>query len=428
MKRKYLFFPLFLLSTVFSANAQMLKSHDVDPEAPSSTFGYFNTCPESPDGKYIAYVRFNTVPKGKKNTNAALWLLNRNTNKRFKLVDIPEVPVHNGAQFCWVDNKTIIFQDGRTSSLNQDNYDKFENGRYDYIASVNIDTKKVRRYDIRGHIGHISVGGNVPVSVFSDRPGYVSGAYELSVYTGKSRLICRPNIFKDMVPEEIKKGREDNVLGWKLLHLSYSPDGKKLSMRMDVRGHGEKLSGGGPQHTFVTIYTDGTHPVFFGPKPLHNNWYDNNSIVGHCGDPKDGPIREGTSDLLKEYKGGGVYHFQIYPEVKCLGKLAPFGNHLGYSRDGEWFASENWYREDSVEMRIYKKYDTKPRAIAFKNRYKKRTWDDTIHCNPSFSADGKRVYFTEVIDGNKFQARWVNIDDINKPDLWLPVSKYNTNN
>ena len=416
------FYCILILSFVWSATqAQMLCSYDVDPEAPSSTFGYFNTCPESPDGKYVAYLRYTTVPSTEKNILGEIWIWNRISNDRKKIATIKNPPLHDGVHLTWANNEVIVFQKGKISPIGIDDYSDYIDRNYDYICAANIKTGKKKTFELRGRLGHQAVNGKVPVSVLTPCNGYW-GVYSLDVKTGKSTLICTPETFSDMVDTSLKSGNED-AKAWKIMHVAFSPDGKKVCMRMDIRAKKSKKSPSENHNVFVAIYTDGTHPAYFGPKPLHNNWYDNNTIIGHCGDPKNGPMKEGQNPLLKGRKGGGVYQFSMYPNIKCLDKLAPFGNHLAFSQDKQWFASENWYREDSVELRIYKKYDTHPRAIIFKNYYGKRTWGNSIHCNPSFSADGKRLYFTEVIDGHRFQGRWVNLEDIDKPELWKPFPK-----
>lgn len=401
-----------------TAATEPLKAHDLDLDAPSSTFSFYHTSPESPNGQLLLYTRFDEIPPESPGTTTAgaLWVYDRGTQEQLKVVDLYGVSSHNGAMAQWVDNEIVVYQDGDLRRINTPpNYSTYNKlPPLDQICSINVITGEKRVFPIQGRMGHNCVDGWFPISVMHPMNGY-HGVYLINATSGEIKPVCKPDIFDEVVPAEYKAGRVP-AQQWRLLHATLSPDGQKIMMRMDMH----PLPGTDTDilHLMTLINTDGTHPVFGASKPLHYNWYDNNSFAGHAGTdisismntqysgPMSGSsLMEGTNDK------GGVYRFQIEP-LHRLEWLAPMGNHLGWSPDGNWFASENWYRNDTVVMNLYRKYSDKPAAVLMRNPYGDRFWGSSIHVNPSFSRDGKRIYFTEVVDGSRFLARWVDISPV----------------
>ena len=99
--------------TTAVAELQQTAEHRVGPADQSSTFGFFGTSPESPDGTKIAYARYSRQPKdGRDRVPGELWICDRNDpgNQR-KLTDIGGVPPHNGVELCWISDDAIMIRD-----------------------------------------------------------------------------------------------------------------------------------------------------------------------------------------------------------------------------------------------------------------------------------------------------------------------------
>lgn len=392
-----------------------LRLQQLNSEAASSTFGSFNSLPESPDGRYVAYLEYDQTPE-KKNSivPAKLCLYDRETQTRRELIDIPGMPIHDGARSLWISNELLVYQSGKMRGIiTAPDYDTYNGDpQIEQVNVINIKTGENTVFPILGRIGHNTANGWFPVSVMHSMNGY-HGIYLVHAESGEIRKVCDPTTFEPVVTEEFKKNHAPPS-GWRLLHASINPAGTKLTMRLDMLP--EEGVDAPIWHLLTAIHTDGTHPVFMGLKPLHGNWYDNDTIAGHAGGtPSLGmnrtvimagsPLMEGTDNQ------GGVYRFSLEP-LKRLERLAPMGNHLGWSPDRNWYVSENWYQADRVIMRLYHKGVDQPAAILMDCPYGERVWGATIHANPSFSRDGRRIYFTEVIDGYRFQASFVDIGPI----------------
>ncbi|MFA5687633.1 MAG: discoidin domain-containing protein [Kiritimatiellales bacterium] len=406
------------LFCVAGISPEPLKVYDVMPDSASSTFGSYHTIPESPDGKNILVLCFDSVPAASPSsiTAGSLWIYRRETGEREKLVDLYGVGTHDGAMAMWIDNDLIVYQDGKLRPINvPPEYDTYSGyPPRDEINSFNIKTGEKKTFPIQGRLGHDAVNGWFPLSVMHPMNGF-HGAYMVNAYSEEIRLICKPEKFDAVVPDDLKQGREP-AQKWRLLHVALSPDGEMAAMRMDML----PLAGSSlpTLNSQVIINTDGTDPIFWrGKIPLHFNWYGENIIAGHAGfdasigmgfpgPMQDSPLMEGSDGR------GGVYAFQVRPS-QLIERLAPMGNHLAWSPDGNWFVSENWYRTETVIMKLYRKYSDVPAALLMQNSDgAARCWNSTVHVNPSFSRDGQRVYFTEVMDGNRFQARWTDIGPV----------------
>lgn len=419
--KKYFLIVIFFVCTVFYGNTQIQKipvlaSHLIDETAPSSCFGYYNATPESPDGKKLVFLRFYKVPEVNWGNAAALWLLDLETGEKRKLVDINGANIHDGAMMCWIDKKHIVYQDGPLSSINVDDYDELRKRDDDNVSIINIETLKKRTFKVRGRLGHHPHEGKVLITSMHDINGRW-GLYEVDTSTGKDRFICDATSFEPLIDKSIREGRDAKY--WKFLHAFYSPDGKKVAFRMTIRGYKEYVPGGGNQNQMGIINIDGTNPMMFGLIPLHFGWFDNDVIFGFAGRKgyavtANDPHMKGCSD-----SEGGMYLFNIGNKNTppyCLEKISAPGNHSAISPCKQWYASENMYGEDSIELRLYKKYEDIPLSIVTKNPFGARTWSSPgpVHINPSFSRDGKRLYFVEVTDGRRFQAKWADISTVKK--------------
>ena len=178
---------------------------------------------------------------------------------------------------------------------------------------------------------------------------------------------------------------------WKILHLMYSPDGSKIALRLDV--------GDDEIHKYlVTMNRSGGDIHFFGPKPMHFAWYDNSSIMGH-----DNQI----NDRMPNDKSARRWSL----DAEYMETLAGPGNHLAASLNRELFASESWYGKDPVVLKIFRKGETKQFWFDYVGD-DNTVWELGNHVNPSFSRDGKRVYYHKGVGTGQSQAWMVVIPDI----------------
>jgi hypothetical protein len=128
---------------------------------------------------------------------------------------------------------------------------------------------------------------------------------------------------------------------------------------------------------------DFTDVVFFGKKPMHFNWYDDHqSIFGNDRAVQDG--LENDNSIRRWTRDG-----------KWIETLAGAATHNTMSPDKRFFAGESWYNTDPF-LYLYRKGSTKVTATIMSHCFQSVTWEMRAHVNPSFSRNGKRLYYNRA--------------------------------
>jgi hypothetical protein len=340
----------------------------VGPEDFNSSFSYYNTTPESPDGNKIAYVKFLAETKENRSEKvpAEIWVCNSNLSSHKKLVTINPSEVHNGARVQWIDNQTIAYQD-------------------DSIRIVDLNGVSGIKA-VFGRLGHETHEGKILYSAINPETNY-STIYEYSIKNQQITDLGDVMDFKDLV-NNFNSEEYFDPAKWKILHLQYSPDGYKIAFRLDVGPRNEKFN------HLVTMDINGENIYYFGPKPMHFSWFNNESIMGHDNQIDDGWPNDKSSRRWDQ-------------QGKFIETLSGPGNHLGVSFERDLFASESWYQITPVILSVFNKGQSKPFWQDTVSQDHHTIWTLAYHINPSFSRDGKRVYFNKCISSGKVQAYMV---------------------
>jgi len=346
----------------------------VGPEDLNSAFSYYNTSPENPDGSLISYVKILSAQKDRYDKlSGELWICNADLTEHKMIAELNNFQVHNGVNAQWVDNKTIAYFDDT------------------YIRVVNLKGKEQVPSIRAESIGHAPYDGKILFSRVSGETNYWT-IYECDISNGEITEIADASTFKDVVNHFTIDHLRD-LSDRKIIHLMYSPDGSKIALRLDLGGDGELY-----KH-LVTMNKSGGDIRFFGPKPMHFAWYDNESIMGH-----DNQINDG----LPNDKSARRWSL----DTEYLETLAAPGNHLAASVDRECFASESWYGKNPVVLKVYKKGETKQFWFDRVSVDEITIWELGNHVNPSFSRDGKRVYYHKNTGTSQSQAWMVVLPEI----------------
>ena len=344
--------------------------YQVGDGAQSTSFGIYDTSPESPDGSRIAYVRFLEEPANPRDGRPGeLWVCETDLSHHRKVCDISLVRTHNGAQVFWLDNETIGFFTPWSSEPRE-------------LLFVDADTGENRFPPIRGitSVGHEPHDGKVLYAMDVRAVGPPlgeAGIYEFDSATGKSRMVlslAKLNTYKDLLPQEALKAkkayREDE---WKFFHLMYSPNAERIAFRIDV---GENRS----QRLRVNMQSDGSDFHVLNSPLLHFRFYDDSSIAGH-----ERGVDVNREQLPVRYSSSGEY-------LETLAEVP--GNHYAISPDRMSFASESDYNSEPVVLRYYHAGDDLSSSMVLAEFPPQDVvWEKRFHVNPSFSRDGKRVYF-----------------------------------
>ena len=340
----------------------------VGPENYNSSFSYYNTTPESPDGSKISYVKFLDTPREDRSEKvpAELWVCDNDLSNHQKVINLKDLAVHNGARAQWIDNHTIAYQD-------------------DSIRVVNLDGEALVKA-VSGRIGHAPYNGKILYAAYAPETNY-STIYEYNIKKDTIQELANVINFGDLE----KKFPDEKLIPvseWRILHLQYNQNGSKIAFRLDVGPRNEKY-----KH-LVSMDLNGDNVHFFGSKPMHFYWYDNDTFMGH-----DHQVNDGMPDnkTLRRWDQDG----------KFIENLAGVGNHLGAAYDRQLFASESWYQEVPVILSTFKKGKTEAFWQDTVSQDKHTTWELAYHTNPAFSRDGKRVYFNNCTAPGKVQAYMV---------------------
>jgi len=330
----------------------------VGPTDFSSSFSYYNTSPESPDGSKIAYTKILSMPKVERSEKvpAEIWVCNADLTDHKKVVEIHPLTVHNGARVQWLDNNSFVFQD-------------------DSIRVVDLDGNALIKA-VSGRIGHKTFNGKFLYSAENPET-QLSSIYLFNVKTQETNQLADAMDFEKLV-ELYPSDELREVKDMWILHLQYSPDGKKIAFRIDIGPRDEKYN------HLVTMNIDGSDIRYFGPKPMHFAWYDGESMMGH-----DNQIDDG----MPNNKSGRRWDL----DRKYIETLSGIGNHLGASEDRTLYASESWYQQIPVILSVFKKGETEAFWQDTVSTDKHTTWTLANHANPSFSRDGKKVYYNKCV-------------------------------
>lgn len=341
----------------------------VGPADFNSTFSYYNTTPESPDGTMICYVKIITVQNDRYDRlDGELWVCDANLTNHRRITDLNGFITHNGVNAQWIDNNTIVY---------------FAN---EEIRAVSLDGQQLITPINAFSIGHNPHNSKILYSAVSEETNYYT-IYEYDVFTNQERAIADASTFSG-VSSFFPIFGSYALSERKIRHLIYSPDGSKIALRYDVSDNGEI------GNHLVSMDINGGDVKYFGPKPMHFSWYDNNSLMGH-----DNQVNDGNPDDRSARRWSR--------EKDYIETLAGPGNHLSASDNRELIATESWYNTIPVVLRVFNKGQT----TAF--------WQDTVsvddytvwqrgnHVNPSFSRDGKRVYYHKNVAPGKSQAYMV---------------------
>ena len=351
----------------------------IGPEDAYTVLGIYNTSPESPDGKRVAYTVMDrrSMAPGSQYGTAALWIQNVDGSDSHKLRDIEfAITAHNGSFQQWVDNDTVAYSGGHHQPGD--------------VYVINADTGETEFGPYTGAmLGDGSFGGHVLFSVWSEfSTAGEQGLYDLDTNTGKLALRYSSKEMHDKYDEEWVDGT-GNPKGWFFTHLNFSTDGSHLAFDVYPGNLVDKSYEGrnwAKEHMF-TVKNDGTDLKYWGTdKPMHWVWYDADQIWG---------VNDRVQDNMN---GAGQGLMQVWTRDKEVVKtIGGAGCHTALSPDYRCVAAETWYGKDPVSLWIYRHGETTPSATVFTSPIVSEIWGRSAHVNPAFSPDGKRLYYKRPV-------------------------------
>ena len=199
--------------------------------------------------------------------------------------------------------------------------------------------------------------------------------------------------FYDMV---IKSGCTPNEYTTSMSHVQLNPSATKVMMRLSVANCPVFGALG-----CIDLETGKTHVI--PDKPVHQLWFDDDTYMA---------TRQYYDGSKIEMETSRIQRFT--PNGECIETLGGIGNHIDGSPDRSYFVGDRAYPGYPADIFLYRRGETTPIATFGGQNFQNCTWKLQIHPNPTFSRDGKRIYFNHPVSENRTEACFVEIDDLLK--------------
>lgn len=179
-------------------------------------------------------------------------------------------------------------------------------------------------------------------------------------------------------------------------HVQLNPSATKVMMRLSVANCPVFGALG-----CIDLETGKTHVI--PDKPVHQLWFDDDTYMA---------TRQYYDGSKIEMETSRIQRFT--PNGECIETLGGIGNHIDGSPDRSYFVGDRAYPGYPADIFLYRRGETTPIATFGGQNFQNCTWKLQIHPNPTFSRDGKRIYFNHPVSENRTEACFVEIDDLLK--------------
>jgi Tol biopolymer transport system component len=347
-----------LLLVVSCASTEPRQAYQVSEGTFNSILHYFNVSPESPDGRWVVYSRFQDVPlRSGGPAPAKLVLYDRDLDVHRIISATYLVDAHAGLAPIWLDNETVAYSTPEDQST--------------HILSIRTGDEQVytggRIHSYSPQTGKLLMtptgAGELAKGLYTmDRNGATDKLFDMSDIEPFT-----PFGERQQFPFELSDG-------WSFGHPYWSPDGRQVAFCITLHDGDWKI-------VFIAD-ADGDNLRSWRTdvkKPMHWHWFDNESLVGH-----DDMLEK--DKLMRRWDLSG----------NTLGTVAGYGCHGDVSPDGRWVATEDWYNSDPVRLYLYPVGST----VATDTLVVQQEHWDHSHMHPAFSFNSERVYFNYNVPGD----------------------------
>lgn len=355
---------------------EITKIYDYDG---STLLGMNGGMVESPDSARIVYAQKANLEK----SDTEIWICDHDLTNHRKIFDV-SCGNHNGPSATFITNRLIVFRDSE---------DKLP-----VFRILDVDTGEVK-YKIRAKESHCAESGKYPFSVSSEflgkNPDYPKinkcGIYILDVLSGKITLAASEEDILDMVRSH---GLTPNEHTASVSHVQLNPSATAVMMRLGVADCPVFGALG-----CIDLDTRKTHVI--PDKPVHQLWFDDETYMATRQFNKGRHIEMESSYIARYTKDG--------EELEVLGGIS---NHMDASANRRFFAGDRCYPDYSPNVYLYERGNKSPAATFEIPQDEYTTWKLQVHPNPSFSRDGKRLYFNRqcVSKNGKYKTEAVFAD------------------
>ena len=212
-----------------------------------SVLNYFHVCPESADGRHVAYTQFPDGPHESQKGDANVMVCDPDGNHQQCVGQTSQVRQHRGACPTWIDDQHLAY------SQTGDGHGP--------VHVVNVESGEEKTYD----------GGMDNYSPALERT-YFNAPFEgedavwyLDLKTGRRHVAVTMDRIMAFSRES---GFPIEPAG--LAHAYITPSGHKIAFRV-----------GGEEKVIILADPDGANLQMFGKKMMHWQFFDDASLFGH---------------------------------------------------------------------------------------------------------------------------------------------------
>lgn len=332
---------------------------------------YFDLCPESPDGQWVVYFRFNDKPPAV----GAVMVASRDGTDHRVMAEGARGTAHGGAFQQWAGPQAIGYS---TSD---------EGGACAVIASIADASRRrldsaVRMFCPETGLGLVS---SHELAIVGDAIPERAAVYLVDLESGARRPLFD---VADCVADHPARAQIAGPEHYKFKHTKWAPDGQHFFVVFNNEGAARTGIDTPRIKALYLADADGAKPRFLTEFGHHPMWSGNGEYAYY----------------FERAEGGGQDLVAFYPKSGerqvLLGGIE--GCHSSLSPDSKWLVADA-YRwggvEDAGVLLLYEMGAGKQEVLA-EFTVRDLTHQTGCHAHPVWSRDGRRVYFNCAEDDN----------------------------
>lgn len=354
----------------------------------SSKFSINGTSPESKSGRRICYVKMLNFDNHTGVLDSELWVCDRDLSNQTKLINV-KAGRHNAVEASWIDDDRIVY-------VSREGFNSHS------IFVVDSSNGQVLYGPLYGSVCHQSqqnlVAFGITPSELEANKAFPqitdAGIYTLNCDDGEIRLIIRTD---DLLTFFKNCGLNLSERPYGTSHIQINPSATRIMSMWGLEEY----------RVIASWNMTGEDIRIVHKKPVHQIWYDDESFLATYDDRTDPERRLGRQQMNRYSLDGERIEY-----------IAGLGNHVDVSPDRNWFVTDSLNFHDPVSIYLFRKGNHEPYMQLDSHRYLDLTWKTSVHSNPAFSRDGRRLYFTRPFSDNVIKACYI--------DLSTTISEYET--
>lgn len=364
----------------------VLKSFEYDKR--ETFFGYYDKCPESPNGRYVLYHAVNPPSTHLPLPEEIAYVVVYDQENEEVVMECSTTSFNwqQGARAMWLDDDKLIFNDydavsdrhvSRMISVSEKKVVKtFNIPVYDVAGDTAVSLNFDRLHLMRPDYGYRDRNQRIVEELLDERS---DGIFKLDMSSGKHKIFISLSMLKALKPQDsLERARH-----W-VNHLMISPDGSRLIFLHRWKKHGRVY------HRLIHTPMESPGPELLAEGMVsHCCWYDNSRIIAYLG----GENRPANYYVIDLQSGGQELLADGKLEVHGDGHPSVFGDCMLFDTYPD--------RHRVKDLMVMDMEDSSLRVLGRFFEALKYNGPSRCDLHPRWSRDGKTIYFDSVHSGNR---------------------------